>query len=666
MVASQAQGSPASNARGARSGEGVAPRVLGSLFALALIGQSLAQFFAYQSVPVAKRVAYFSQNVLTAAPPQFGLPLLAGFVPLLTALALLLVAHERGARLVESLARIMAPAGLAILLPALFAWQFGQSRPVGYLILLGLFGLALERLLRVSVAEIFALVGAHSSADARHFCARVEARITSKAAPLVVLLAGAGYAAYTAFFTIRHHQQILTSAFDLGIFDNLMYNTIKGRFFESPVMFGPGHHNSLSTHAEYLMVLFAPVYAIAPRAETLLMIQAVLLGAAVIPLYLFARTMLSAWPSVMLVLAYLLFAPLHGAQFYDFHWLPLGVFFYFWLFYAIASRKKWLTVLMLFLLFALREDIAVGLACFGTFLFVTGLRVNLGITVAVTAVVWFVINKFVIMPWAGPWWFDSMYNELFADGKSGYGNVVKTLISNPFYAFSTFVRGPKLAYALHMLAPLVFLPLRRFAFWLLLIPGSVFTLMTTGYWPTLAISFQYTTHWVPFLFASAAMSLFLIREGQDGRVRLVAVTSAMAVVLLSHSYNFGAILQQESFTGGFGKVSFELSDSARERYRDMRSVADKIPREASVVATETLNPHISARKEAYVFRYDYGPVDFIFLSDNEVHGDLRNSLREKFKKTPYGLFAKGKREFYLFKRGYESPGTAEALRHLGI
>ncbi|HYQ00907.1 MAG TPA: DUF2079 domain-containing protein [Polyangiaceae bacterium] len=640
--------------------------MFGSLFALALIGQSLAQFFAFQSVPAAQRTAFFNQNALPSVPLQLGLPLLTGFVPLLTALLSLLVARERAARLVESLARILAPAGLAMVLPALFTWQFGQNRPIGYLILLGLFGLALERLLRISVAEVATLVSAPSFADARQFWSRSSARITRIAAPAVVLLAGAGYAAYTGFFTIRHHHQILTSAFDLGIFDNLMFNTFKGRFFESPVMFGPGHHNSLSTHAEYLMVLFAPVYALSPRAETLLLIQAVLLGAAVIPLYLFARTMLTAWPSVALVLAYVLFAPLHGAQFYDFHWLPLGVFFYFWLFYAIASRKKWLTILTVLLLFALREDIAVGLACLGTFLFVSGLRVNFGISLATTAVVWFVINKFVIMPWAGPWWFDSMYNELFADGKSGYGNVVKTLISNPFYAFSTFVRGPKLAYALHMLAPLVFLPLRRLAFWLLLIPGSVFTLMTTGYWPTLAISFQYTTHWVPFLFACAAMSLFVIREGRDGHVRLIAVTGALVVVLLSHSYNFGAILQRESFTGGFGRVSFELSDTQRERYRDMRSVADKIPVEASVVATETLNPHISARKEAYVFRYDCGPVDYVFVSDNEMNGDMRNNLREKFKKTPYGLFAKGKREFYLFKRGYESPGTAEALRHLGI
>jgi len=662
MALSQVHGSPAREAPRFSS----APSVLASLAGLALIGLSIAQFLAFASVPAGQRVDYFTRNTLPPAPPEMALPLFTGFLPLAIALLLLLVARERAVNLVQSFTRIVAPAGLAFALPALFTWQFGQQRPIAFLILLGVFGLALERLLRISVGEALAVANTPRFADARGFWTRFTARVTPKAAPAVVLSASAGYAAYTAFYTIRRHFQIQSSAFDLGIFDNLLFNTIKGRFFESPVMFGPGHHNSISTHAEYLMVLFAPIYAIVPRPETLLVIQAVLLGTAGIPLYLFARTMLTAWPSVVLVLGYLLCGPLHGAQFYDFHWLTLCPFFYFWLFYAIASRKNWLCVLMTLLLFALREDIAVGTAFLGTFLFITGLRVRLGIILAAVSAVWFVINKFVIMPWAGPWWFDTIYVELFADGKSGYGNVIKTLISNPFYALSTFVRGPKLAYALHMLAPLAFLPVRRLAFWLLLVPGGAFTLMTTGYWPTLAISFQYTTHWIPFLFACAAMGLYRIRQGHDGQVRMVAATGTVLVLLLSHSYNFGGILQRESFVGGFGRVSFDMSSSSRERYAELRSVVDKIPAEASVVATESLNPHISTRKEAYVFRYDTGPVDFIFLSSNEMSGDLRNSLREKFRKTPYGLFAKGKREFFLFKRGHESAGTAEALQHLGI
>jgi uncharacterized membrane protein len=662
MVATESSGLPE---------PGVSPADLtlrgwASALALVVVGQSLAQFYYYARLPADERASHFTQNAVSLAGPSFALPCALGFVPALIAVLLLLWRREGAVRFVASAARIAAPGGVAFALPALFTWQLGQQRPVAYLLCLSLFGLCLERLLRISVAELALIAQRPALRGPLAVLYRVGAHATPVLAPALVFAAGAGYAAYTGFFTIRHHRQILTSAFDLGIFDNLMYNTIKGRFFQSPVMFGPGHHNSLSTHAEYAMVLFAPLYAIAPRAETLLVIQSVFLGAAVIPLYLFARQMLSRWPSVVLVFAYVLFAPLHGAHFYDFHWLPLGVFFYFWLFYGIASRKTWLCVLMIVLLFALREDIAVGLAFLGVFLFVTGLRVRFGITLALTAAVWFVVDKFVIMPWAGPWWFDSMYNELFADGKTGYGNVVKTLLSNPFYALSTFIRGSKLSYALHMLAPLVLLPIRRLPFLLLLVPGSVFTLMTTGYWPTLSIAFQYTTHWVPFVFATTAMSLFVIRRGEHGRVRMVAVLGALAITVLSHSYNFGAVLQRDSFVGGFGRVSFELSDEARARYADMLSVANQIPREASVVASETLNPHISARKEAYVFRYDVGPVDFIFLSDGEMSPELRNGLGEKFSKEPYGLFAKGKREFFLFKRGYESPETGAALRHLGI
>jgi hypothetical protein len=144
------------------------------------------------------------------------------------------------------------------------------------------------------------------------------------------------------------------------------------------------------------------------------------------------------------------------------------------------------------------------------------------------------------------------------------------------------------------------------------------------------------------------------------------VLGALVLTVLSHSYNFGAILQHESFTGGFGRVTFEMSDEARLRYADMLSVATKIPVEASVASTEYLNPHVSARKESYVFRYDVGPVDYVFLSDSELGGDVRSTLSTKFSKEPYGLYAQGKHEFYLFKRGFVSPATAGALRHLGI
>ncbi|MEP7051076.1 MAG: DUF2079 domain-containing protein [Pseudomonadota bacterium] len=665
MAASQAPGEalPA-EAPGSAEPDQFTQRSAASLLLLACIGLSLAILWATLRVPVDARVSFLTQNYVIEPSPLNWHVLAAGLAPTLLAFALVWVKRERALVVLESVGRVASPLLLAFALPALFSWQLGQQRPIAYLLLLAGYGLGLERLLRVSFGELGTLL--RGPAELLKHGLPDLTWAAKLASVTTVVLAAAAYAAYMGFYTIRHHRNFGTTAFDLGIYDNMIFNAIKGHFFQAPVLYGPGKFNSLSGHAEYAVLLFAPFYAIKPGAETLLVIQAVCFGGAAIPLYMFARTFLGRLSSVLLALSYLLFAPLHGPQFYDFHWLPLCMPFYFFLFYAIARRKNWLSVLLILVLFSIREDIAIGLACLGAFLFITGTRVRFGAVLAVVSTIWFAINKFVIMPWAGSWWFENMYSELFADGKASYGNVIKTLISNPFFALSTFVRGPKLTYALHMLAPLVFLPLRRPAFLLLFLPGTFLTLMTTGYWPTISIAFQYTSNWIPFLFGSAVVSLWLIRQGAQGSVRVAAALGALCVVMLSHSYDFGAILQRESFTGGFGHINFEMSEPARKRYADMLSVVAKIPPNASVAATEYMSPHVSTRLTSYVFRYDVGPVDYIFLSDNEITGDVRRALTEKFKNETYGLRAKGKDEFFLFQRGYESPETADAYRHLGI
>jgi hypothetical protein len=168
------------------------------------------------------------------------------------------------------------------------------------------------------------------------------------------------------------------------------------------------------------------------------------------------------------------------------------------------------------------------------------------------------------------------------------------------------------------------------------------------------------------LFGTSVLSLGLLGQGPQGKLRVAAAMGALCVAMLSHSYNFGAILQHESFTGGFGRVSFEMDETARKRYASLMQVVSRIPQNASVAATEYMNPHVSTRREAYVFRYNVGPVDYIFLSESEMTSDLRRTLSEKFSKEKYGLVAKADKEFFLFKRGFQAPETAAACRQLGI
>ena len=73
--------------------------------------------------------------------------------------------------------------------------------------------------------------------------------------------------------------------------------------------------------------MLVPIYALAPRAETLLIIQATLIGAAVIPLFLFSRNRLGPYQAVSIAAMYVFYAPLHGGNLYDFHYPPLGIGF---------------------------------------------------------------------------------------------------------------------------------------------------------------------------------------------------------------------------------------------------------------------------------------------------------------------------------------------------
>jgi uncharacterized membrane protein len=632
---------------------------------LAVIGLSLALMLQTLHLQYAPRQEFLFRNQLGAGPRKvllLSMGASALFVMLVCGLVWLLK-RKRVASGLDTVATLLCPLCLSFSLPLFFVWQFAQEHPTWYLVLLtafvfasrALFTRSLRTAAELSLPAWLRLPGRLS-----------KLRMPSGWAISLVAAAAVAYTAYIGHFTVLRHRLIQSTAFDLGIYDNLMFNAMHGRFFKSPVLFGPGKFSYIAGHAEYVMVLFAPLYALKPGAETLLWMQAALLGGAAIPLYMFARQFLTRAPAALISLAYLMFAPLHGPNFYDFHWLPVAIFFYFWLFYAVATRKTWLSVLMLLLLFATREDIAVGLAMLGVFLFVTGARVRFGLVLTAISGIWFGINKFIIMPHAGAWWFESIYSELFADGKSSYGSVILTLASNPVFALTTFIRENKLAYGFHMVAPLAFLPLRKPVFVLLLIPGAFFTLLTTAYWPTVSIAFQYTSHWIPYLFLAVVLSLWLFKFEADGKAKFHAALITLVFAVLSQSYNFGAVLQREGVVGGFGRVQFTMSDSELKRYQALMQGVALIPKEASVAAGEFLNPHISARKDAYVFRYDVGPVDYIFFSKLELSSDLRRTLNDKFQKETYGLVAYTGEEFYLFKRNLKSPTTVSALQRLGL
>lgn len=641
---------------------------------LVLVGLSLALFCRLLALDPGTRQEFLTSNTLKAAARAGILRwALAGVaLPLVGIVAAVLARGDRAIVRVEALGDVCAPLMLVCFLPIIFSVGFSHANPLLYLLVLGAFGLLAQPLLcrtavtlqRMPAPTIIEAMG-HRLRALRHPSPRVFWMA-------LVVVAAAGYTAYFSFYSIRNHHRLATTAFDLGIYDNLMFNAIHGHPFRATVLFPlTDGGNNLASHAEFGVLWFIPFYLLHPGPQLMLIAQSMLLGFAAVPLYLFARTQVSRPMAAVIALAYLCFPPLHGPNFYDFHWLTLAPFFQFWLFWAIATRRKVLTVVMILMLFSLREDLAVDLAGLGLFLLLTGIRPRLGLCLTVASVTWFAIDRFVIMPLAGSWYFQNLYSGLFADGVSSFGSVIKTILTNPLFFITTLMTQAKLEYVLHMLVPLAFLPLRRFSLVLLLLPAIFFTIMTTGYSPTIAISFQYTTHWTPFVFLASVLALVVLARRSDGRAARWAAVATVVVVLGADSYTYGAIFQHETFVGGFGRIQFEMTPLEERRWKGMKELVSMIPPGASVAATENETPHISTRKNAYPLRVVPVPVDYILVGKSHI-GDLSRAFLNAALAKPdeYGLLAERDDELYLFKRGYYSPATAAATmaarRALGV
>jgi uncharacterized membrane protein len=413
--------------------------------------------------------------------------------------------------------------------------------------------------------------------------------------------------------------------------------------------------------------LFLPLYALWPSAETLLVLQAVLLGFAAVPLYLFAATQLPRAIALLIAAAYLLFAPLHGAQFYDFHWLPLAIFFHFWLFYALATDRRWLAIGSVLVLFLLREDVAPGVALLGAVLLFTGAKPRAGAWLMLSGALWTVVNKFVLMPLAGPWWFAEMYKGLSPIGQPGWAGIATTLVGNPIYVLTTLLNARKLEYVLHLLAPLAFLPLRRSWLLPLLLPGALFTILPS--WePAFSIWYQYSAHWVPFVFAATVLALGAIGQ-REGGVHRAAACVALCGGVLAHSAVFGAVIAPSGFLGGGGvRPSYVMTPHEQRRYRELRRLIAMIPPSASVTSTDIEAPHVSNRRDIYAVAQDISKGDYVLVNLESLDlARTRIDLSFVLSDAAYGFLADGyDGKLLLFKRGQVSPRTAEAKRRIMI
>lgn len=575
----------------------------------------------------------------------------------------------------ERLSRRLAPLSLAGLAVFLFDARLWAERAAVFLPLALVFGLGSATSVRTCLATPPAFPGlaaraARLWARAPSLPASVRRALDRVDLPLLAVVTGSiVYAFRLSAVTLANHRNFGTSAFDLGGFDNLMWNLIHGAapFRSTPFMGHSGSH--LARHATFFAYGVAPIYALRPGAEMLLVMQATGIGATAIPMHLTLRRRLPHATSAVVSLLFLAYAPLHGANLYDFHFLPMGGFFLWFMLLGIETRRTWLVVASAFVAIAVREDAAACVGVLGAMLLLLGEAPWTGLALAVAGGGYFLVMKLGVMPLfaSGGETFINQYAGLLPPGDHSFGGILKTAVANPAFTANVMLERDKLVYVMQLFVPVLFLPWRRPIALLAFVPGVVFTLLGTGYWPLSEISFQYTAYWTPFVFLLLGRELE--REGRarhaaddGGTLRRRAALAGVAAASLACSWIFGALVPHAGLRSGFDATRLEATAADLDRQGAMAALVPQLPARASVAASERLLPHVSARPDAFTLRFGILDAEYV-LFEVPPRGDEKGALVDALHGGTFGV-VDDRGSIVLARRGQAPSANAAVLGRL--
>jgi uncharacterized membrane protein len=397
-------------------------------------------------------------------------------------------------------------------------------------------------------------------------------------------MAGALFVMYAAV-SLRLHQRMMTSSYDLGIFDQVVRSYAEGHL---PVSEVKGQDFPvLGDHFSPILALVAPFYWVRRGAETLLVVQAALLAVSVVPLTLWARRTLGGPAGAVIGACYGLSWGIASAVGYDFHEVAFAVPLLAFSLTALGNDRLSAAAYWALPLLLVKEDLGLTVLVIGLVIAWRGDR-RLGMFTVAAGVAAAALALFVVLPAFSPsgsfaYWslVEGGSGAPGVDGGSG-GGLLDLLhrgtigLVTPQTKVSTFVL---------MLAPTMFLAMRSPLLWVAL-PTLVwrFTSSNGLHWGT---GFHYSLVLMPMVFAAFIDAL--VRRGTSvrGLRRYLAGCAAITLVILPNFPLFQLVQPDTWRTDPRVAVAHRLMD--------------KIPDGATVQTSDHLVPQLSNRTSVSLY-----------------------------------------------------------------
>ena len=401
------------------------------------------------------------------------------------------------------------------------------------------------------------------------------------------------YAVVTGYITIHLlHDSFQTNAFDLGIFMQDLKYTLHGQ-----LLYSTAGQYQLAHHFSPVLFLLVPVYWLFPHAQTLLVVQALLLAIGGFLIYVIAREYnYSHRTSLMLEGLYFLNPLVWGVALWDFHEVAFAIPALLVMFLGL-KRKNWIFFsLGLLLALTSKEDVVIALGVFGFVLMISDYlrqhkKVNkTSVIIFCAAIATYGISIFVSRLSSGgtspPML--SYFTNRYAYVGLPLSEAITMALHTIFSMSSLFLIG---AY----LSPLAFLPLLSPK---LVIPALL--VMLSGILSTHVGQhselMQYPAVAIPFLFIAFMEVLPKIRKNKEIQ-SILAKTHNRAI-----TYSIITMVCLSLIIISEGRI--QLAASPDKHDAAINQVIAAVPDNATVSASNAIFPHLCARTETYLFAWE--------------------------------------------------------------
>ena len=401
-------------------------------------------------------------------------------------------------------------------------------------------------------------------------------------------------ACYTVLFScicLWKYQNFFYNVMDLAIINQVFFNSALGNWFASSI-----HPPSyLGDHFTPIVFLLLPFYIFKKTPETLLVIQTVGLALSAWPIFLIAKNILNKNLAALLALAWLINPFVQNINLFEFHFLPLAIFFISFAFYFYQKEKFFGFLTFSIMALLVREDVLLVILMFIVLAWLDKKPFKFKVAPFALAVLYFILilitknvlkidsgyKFFIYYAWLGPTPFVALQNLIF----------------EPWRIVIHLIKFGNIEFILGLLMPLLFLPLVSPKYLILGLPVLIQLIMRTDGASATLLETHYPALILPAVFIAGIYSLERIQKNNGKKITQLInqyKPLMLMIFIVGLIYNFvtlGPIL------GVVKKINQDNSSNIK------KEIISQLPETAKVAVTYGFLTNLSSRTDIYSFNY---------------------------------------------------------------